>query len=183
MFERACNSMQGGVAGDGMSWRPFSLFLTHGKGSKTYDIDGHELIDCRGSYGGAILGHAYPEVIENIKREIDKGLQIHNIDLDVECAELITELCPCAERLRFRTTGTEVVMSALAIGRAYSGKDKVIKFYGAYHGVSPDLIIGWGTHTTDILSGGNPKEFLANTVMLPGNDIDAVRRKFHPMSE
>lgn len=177
MFERACKSLTGGVAGDGMSWRPYSLFLTHGKGSKIYDVDGNEHIDSRCAYGGALLGHAHPEVIKNIKREVDRGLQLHNIVLDVEAAELLTEIIPCAEEVRFRTTGTEVVMSALTIARGFTGKDKVIKFYGAYHGVSPDLIVGWGSHTTDILSGGIPREFYANTVILPWNDIDAVRRK------
>lgn len=177
MYERAQKSLVGGVPGSSGFWRPFPLYITHGEGSKIYDIDGNEHIDCRNAYGSALLGHAHPEVVEAVKREVDRGLLLHNLELVVEVAELLKEIVPCAGVIRFRNSGTETVMTALAAARAFTGKDKIIKFYGAYHGVSPEVMVGWSSRTTEATSGGIPTESLANTVVLPWNDIDAVRRK------
>ncbi len=177
MYGQACQSLQGGVPGDGGYWRPYPLYVTHGKGSKIYDLDGNEYIDCRCGYGAILLGHAHAEVNESIGQEMSRGLLLHNLILGVEAAELLTKLIPCAEAVRYRNTGTEVLMAALAVARAYTGKNKFIKFYGAYHGVAPEFMAGWGSRTTDSTSSGIPRESLANTVILPWNDINAVRQK------
>lgn len=177
MYERACKSFAGGVSGGQGFWQPYPLYLTHGKGSRIYDVGGNEYIDCRCGYGALLLGHAHPELVEAMKRELDRGLLLHNLELGVEAAELLKEIIPCAGLLRYRNTGTEVVMATLAGARAFTGKDKIIKFYGAYHGVASDVIVGWATHTLQASSGGIPRECLANTVVLPWNDIDAVKSK------
>jgi glutamate-1-semialdehyde 2,1-aminomutase len=115
--------------------------------------------------------------VEAIKREVDRGLIIVNLDLGVEVAELLTEVVPCAELVRLRNTGTEVCMASTMVARAFTGKDKIIKFYGNYHGVAPEFMVGWASHTTEPTCAGIPLGFLANTVVLPYNDIEAVRRK------
>lgn len=177
MHQRACNSFLGGVSGAMGFWRPFPLYLTHGKGGKIYDLDGNELIDTRMGMGAILLGHAHPEVVEAIQTEISRGLLLNDLELGVEVAELIKEIAPCAEKVRFRNTGTEAVMAAITAARGFTGKDKFVKFYGVYHGVFPDTMVGWQSHTLEPSSGGIPKDSLANTVVLPWNDIEAVRRK------
>jgi len=166
-----------GVAGSGGFWRPYPLYFTHASGSKIYDVDGNEYIDCLCGSGANILGHCHPEIQETIKREMDRGLWLLNPDLAMECDELLCEVIPCAERLRYRNTGTEVCTAATMTARGYTGKEKIIKFYGVYHGVDPEFLVGWVTRTNDIVSGGVPREMVANTILLPCNDIDAVRQK------
>lgn len=177
MYARAQKSFLGGVSGSSGFWQPFPLYFTHGKGSKIFDVDGNTFLDCRNAYGAGLLGHAHPEIEKNVKDELDRGLLIHNSELGIEAAELLKEFVPCAGRVRFRNTGTETVMAALAVARAFSGRDKIIKFYGAYHGVAPEVMVGWSSHTAEITSGGIPREFMANTVVLPWNDIEVVRNK------
>jgi len=176
-YDRARRCFAGGVAGDQGFWRPYPLYTTHGRGGYIYDADGNEYIDCRCSYGAALLGHGHPEVVEAVKRELDRGLLLHNLDLGVEAAELLTEVIPCADVVRYRSTGTEVVMTALSVARAFTDRDKFIKFYGAFHGLSPEVMVGWDSPTMAATSAGIPRESMANTVMLPWNDIGAVRRK------
>jgi len=177
LYERACGSFAGGVSGHVKFFQPYPIYMTHGKGSKTYDADGNEYIDCLLCNGPLVLGHCHPEVVEGIRREIDKGLLIYNPALGVECAELLKEIIPCAEKVRFANSGTEAVMFAVRIARAFTGKNKIIKFYGHYHGQDDQFLMGISNNRDEIVSTGVPKESLRSTVLLKFNDIGAVRRK------
>jgi len=176
LFEKAAKTAPGGVAGAGGAMRPFPIYFTHGMGNRLYDIDEIEYIDGQLGSGVNLLGHCYPEIQEAIKREMDRGLWLPNPVFVDECNELLAECIPCAEAARYRNTGTEVCSAATMAARAYTGKNKIIKFYGAYHGVDPEFLVGWGAHTTELVSAGVPKEMLANTVLLMP-DVDEVRKK------
>jgi len=177
MFDRARKSLEGGVYSAVQAMRPYPLYMTHGRGSKTYDVDGNEYIDCNLDAGPLILGHCHPEVMEALKREIDRGLLLCNPDFGIECAELLKEIIPCAEKVAFSSTGSEITVYAVRVARAFTGKNKIIKFYGHYHGIDDQFLVGMSRPSDEIISAGIPKESVVNTVLLRFNDIDAVRRK------
>ena len=177
MYDRAGKAFAGGVSGSSRFFRPYPFYMTHGKGSKTYDVDGNEYIDSFLCNGCLILGHCHPELTEGIKREIERGLLIYNPALGVECAELLKEIAPCAEKVRFANSGTEATMSAVRFARAYTRKNKIIKFYGHYHGQDDQFLVATANNKDDAISLGIPEQSLENTVLLKYNDIDAVRRK------
>ncbi|MBI2831898.1 MAG: aspartate aminotransferase family protein [Chloroflexi bacterium] len=178
LHKRACESLQAGVSASTRFYPPYPIYMTHAKGSKTYDVDGNEYIDCFLCAGPLILGHNRPEVVEAIKREIDRGLLFSNPEMVIECAELLRELVPCAEKIRLCNTGTEAILAAVRAVRAFTGKDKIIKFYGHYHGLEDQFLVGTTTITNAPTSGGIPKSHVANTVLLRYGDIEAIKRKF-----
>ena len=94
MYDRACKALAGGVSGNTRLMEPYPVYMTHGRGCKQYDVDGNEYIDCFLNAGPLLLGHCHPEVMETIKRELDRGLLLRNPDLGVECAELLKEIVP-----------------------------------------------------------------------------------------
>jgi len=175
LFGRACKSLAGGVSGNLRLYQPYPLYTTHGAGSKMYDVDQNEHVDCFLANGPLLLGHQHPQVVEEVKRHMDRGSLIFNPGLMVECAELLKEIVPCAEKVRFLNTGTEAVLVAVRIARAFTGKKKIVKFYGHYHGQDDQFLVGKGV-TREAISDGVPDESLANTVLLKYNDIDVVRQ-------
>lgn len=174
MYARACQTLAGGVTGNLRLYQPYPLYMTHGVGSKTYDVDQNEYVDCFLGNGPLLLGHQHPEVIEGMKQHMSQGSLIFNPGLIIECAELLKEIVPCAEKVRFLNTGTEAVLVAIRIARAFTGKKKIIKFYGHYHGQDDQFLIGQGL-INEVISEGIPRESLVNTILLKYNDIDAVR--------
>ncbi|MFX0194658.1 MAG: aspartate aminotransferase family protein [Candidatus Hodarchaeota archaeon] len=177
IYDRARMSLTGGVSGHARLFQPYPLYMTRGKGSKIWDADSNEYIDCFLNAGALLLGHCHPEVMEVTRQETEKGLLIYNSDLSVRCAELLREVIPCAERVRFANTGTEAVMFAVRCVRAFTGKNKVIKFYGHYHGQDDQFLIGISTNENDVISLGVPLDTLKNTVLLRYGCIDDVVRK------
>jgi len=174
MYARAGQALAGGVTGNMRLYQPYPLYMTHGQGSKTYDIDNNEYVDCFLGNGPLFLGHQHPAVMAEMKQQFSRGSMVFNPDLIVECAELLKETVPCAEKVRFLNTGTEAVLVAVRIARAYTGKNKIIKFYGHYHGQDDQFLLGLGP-TNDVISEGVPRESIMNTILLKYNDIDAVR--------
>ena len=177
IHERACKSLLGGVCASSRFFPPYPFHMTHGRGSKIYDVDGNEYVDCFLSAGPLILGHCYPEVMEAVRRELDRGLLVFDLDLAVECAELLKEIVPCAEKVRFANSGTEATLFAVRMARTFTGKNKIIKFYGHYHGLDDQFCIGTSSISNEATSAGVPKESLENTILLRFNDAEAVRRK------
>jgi len=129
---------------------------------------------CQG--GPVLLGHGHPEIEVAVKQEMEKGFIFTSPELAVECAEMFRQIVPCAQRVKYRSTGLEVCQGSTMIARAYTGKNKIIKFYGDFHGNSPEFLVGWGVHNNEAISAGVPREMLANTItMMP--DVDEVRKK------
>ena len=154
-------------------------FIDRGAGSKVYDIDGNEYIDYLASWGPLILGHAHPVVIDAINAAALRGTSFGApTTLETELAEIIANAVPSIEQVRLVSSGTEATMSAIRLARGYTGRDKIIKIDGCYHGHVDYLLAkaGSGVATFGLSdSGGVPEDFARNTLTVPFNDADAVK--------
>jgi glutamate-1-semialdehyde 2,1-aminomutase len=177
--------MPGGVnspvrAFGGVDLKP--LFIASAKGSRIFDVDGNEYVDYVGSWGPMILGHAHPAVVAAIRKAAEKGASFGAPTLaETELAARIVGAFPTIERLRLLSSGTEAVMTAIRLARAYTGRDLIVKMAGCYHGHSDSLLAtaGSGLAEGGIAASPGVPEALANlTIVLPYNDIEAVRQAF-----
>jgi glutamate-1-semialdehyde 2,1-aminomutase len=184
-FARAQKRIPGGVNSPVRAFRnvegePF--FVARGEGARIWDVDGNEYIDYVGSWGPAILGHAPKPVVEAVRDTTTRGLSfgIPN-PLEVEMAELICNWIPSIEKVRMVNSGTEATMSCIRLARAFTGRDKIIKFDGCYHGHADPLLVKAGsgalTHGRPS-SAGVPRAFADLTISLPFNDAELVRKAF-----
>jgi len=158
------------------------LVLERGSGAHVWDADGRRYLDYIGGWGPAILGHAHPMVIEAITTAAGKGLALGATNpAEIELGEAIRAAMPSLERIRFTSSGTEAVMSALRLARAATGRDLIVKFAGAYHGHADGMLVeaGSGVVTQAIAgSAGVPMTVAATTIVLPYNDLTSVTLAF-----
>jgi glutamate-1-semialdehyde 2,1-aminomutase len=163
------------------------LFMEKGKGSRVYDIDGNEYIDYIGSWGPLIVGHAHPEVLEAIHSTAVRGTSFGApTELETEMAKLVIERVPSIEMVRMVNSGTEATMSALRLARGYTGRSKIVKFEGSYHGHADALLIkaGSGVATLGLPdSPGVPENVAVNTITVPYNDLESLRVAFEKFGE
>lgn len=186
LFETAKKYFPGGVNSPVRAFRSVEgtpLFIKRGSGSHIWDEDDNEFIDFCGSWGPLILGHANPSVIEAITETIKSGTSFGApTRLENELASLIVDNHPILEKIRFVSSGTEAVMSALRLARGATGKSKIIKFEGCYHGHVDSLLVkaGSGLATFGIsTSAGIPETFAAETIVLPLNEPFALESVLH----
>jgi len=183
LFARAQKRIPGGVNSPVRAFRnvggePF--FVTRAEGSKIWDVDGNEYIDYVGSWGPAILGHAPTVIVDAVGDVATRGLSfgIPN-PLEVELAELICAWMPSIEKVRMVNSGTEATMSCIRLARGFTGRDKIVKFDGCYHGHVDALLVKSGsgalTHGQPS-SAGIPQAFADLTISLPFNDVDVLRK-------
>ena len=155
------------------------LFIERGEGIHIYDVDGNEYIDLIGSYGPLILGHAHPKVTAAVKAAVDKSFTYGATTLgEVEMAEMVKEAYPQLDKVRFVNSGTEAVLSAIRVARAYTGKNKIVKFAGCYHGHTDALLVaaGSGLMTMGIpSSAGVPEKAVNDTLIAQYNNIESVK--------
>ncbi|MCO7127935.1 glutamate-1-semialdehyde 2,1-aminomutase [Sporolactobacillus shoreicorticis] len=184
-YERAKPLMPGGVNSPVRSFPSVDLspiFMDHGKGSKIYDLDGNEYIDYVLSWGPLILGHADEKVIDTIKETVEKGTSFGSPTLlETKLAELVVDRVPSVEKVRFVNSGTEATMSAIRLARGYTGRDKILKFEGSYHGSADSLLIkaGSGVATLGLPdSPGVPVQLAKDTLTVPYNDAERVTEVF-----
>jgi glutamate-1-semialdehyde 2,1-aminomutase len=186
LFARAQSRIPGGVNSPVRAFRnvggePF--FVARGEGARIWDVDGNEYLDYVGSWGPAILGHAPKVIVEAVRDAATRGLSfgIPN-PLEVEMAELICDWMPSIEKVRMVNSGTEATMSCIRLARGFTGRDKIIKFNGCYHGHADSLLVKTGsgalTHGQPS-SAGVPQAFADLTISLPFNDLELVRKAFH----
>jgi glutamate-1-semialdehyde 2,1-aminomutase len=185
LIARAADLFPGGVNSPVRAFRAVGrppVFLERGQGPFVWDVEGRRLVDLVGSWGAAILGHGDPAVVAAIAAAAGNGLALGATHpLEVELGEAIRAAMPSVERLRFTSSGTEAVMSAVRVARAATSRDLVVKFAGAYHGHSDGLLAdaGSGIATLGIPgSAGVPGSVAATTIVLPFNDPVAVSRTF-----
>ena len=155
------------------------VFISHGKGAKIVDVDGNEYIDYVGSYGPLILGHAHPKVTEAVKKAAEKGFSFGaSTEGEIELAEIVKEAFPQINLLRLVNSGTEAILSAIRLARAYTKKNKIIKFAGCYHGHSDSLLVAAGSGVVTLSlpgSEGVPEDAVKDTLVARYNDIESVK--------
>jgi glutamate-1-semialdehyde 2,1-aminomutase len=190
LFKEAQNYLPGGVDSPVRAFKAVGgnpLFIERGKGSHIYDVDGNEFIDYVCSWGPLILGHAHPQVIEALKRAAERGTSFGApCELEVTLAKMISQAMPSLEMVRFVNSGTEAAMSAIRLARAYTRRDKIIKFAGCYHGHADGLLAkaGSGLATLGIPdSPGVPLSYAQNTLIAKYNDLNSVKQLFQEYPE
>ncbi|WP_240371009.1 glutamate-1-semialdehyde 2,1-aminomutase [Anoxybacteroides rupiense] len=189
-YQEAVQLLPGGVNSPVRAFRSVNMdpiFMAHGKGSKIYDIDGNEYIDYVLSWGPLILGHANERVVEALKKVAENGTSFGAPTLmENELAKLVIERVPSIDIVRMVNSGTEATMSALRLARGYTGRNKILKFEGCYHGHGDSLLIkaGSGVATLGLPdSPGVPKSVAQNTITVPYNDLESVQYAFEQFGE
>jgi len=182
LFKRASALIPGGVNSPVRAFRAVGgnpLFIEKAKGPRIYDADGNAYLDYVLSWGPMILGHSHPRVVKALKKAVEKGTSYGApTALEIELAELVLKIYPSMEKVRMVNSGTEATMSAIRVARGFTGRDKIIKFEGCYHGHADGLLVkaGSGAMTFGLPdSPGVPKAYAKNTITLPYNDIKALK--------
>lgn len=185
LFEEAQKYLPGGVDSPVRAFKAVGgtpPFIKKGQGSRITDADGNDYIDYVGSWGPLILGHAHPQVIAAIQQAAENGTTFGaSTELEITLAKMIAEAVPSIEMVRFVNSGTEATMSALRLARAFTGRDKIVKFAGGYHGHSDGLLVkaGSGLATLGLPgSPGVPESYTRNTLVAPYNNTEAVAKLF-----
>lgn len=190
LYQEACTLMPGGVNSPVRAFRSVGrtpLFIRSAKGDRLLDADGNEWIDYVCSWGPGILGHAHPAVVEQVQKAVTEGLTFGApTEKEVHLAGLIRDCMPSMEKVRMVSSGTEAVMSAVRAARGYTGRDKIVKFRGCYHGHSDGLLVkaGSGAMTGGVPdSGGIPASYTEHTLVASYNDRQSVTDIFRAFGD
>jgi len=185
LFDRASRSIPGGVNSPVRAFRSVGgtpRFIERGLGPFIWDADGSRYIDYIGSWGPAILGHAHPEVVQAVQRAAQNGLSFGApTAAEIDLAELLIARLPSMEQVRLVSSGTEATMTAIRLARGATGRNKIVKFEGCYHGHADSLLVKAGSGLLTFgnpTSAGVPAEFVEHTLVLDYNDIDATAAAF-----
>lgn len=174
LFRRAKAAIAGGLTHDIRHLRPFPIYVDRAGGSRKWDVDGHELIDYWVGHGALFLGHANPTVQQAVGSQLGRGTHYGAChELEVRWAEAVLKLMPRAERVRFVGSGTEATLLAIRLARAATGKDKIVKFEGHFHGWHDYAVAGVRPPFDRPISAGVPQGVLAGLLICPPNDWDA----------
>ena len=156
------------------------IFFQRAKGSLLFDVDGNEYIDFVGSWGPMILGHSYPKVVEAIKSASEKATSFGApTELEIDLAKLVCEMVPSLDKVRMVNSGTEATMSAIRLARAFTGKEKIIKFNGHYHGHGDSFLVKAGSGALTLGIAGSPgvtSGVVRDTLVAEYNDIESVEK-------
>ena len=185
LYARACRAIPGGVSSPVRAFRAVGgtpLFIARGAGARVTDADGRTYLDLVGSWGPLIAGHAHPAVVAAIKAALERGTTFGApCEAEVELAERVAAAYPAAEQVRFVSSGTEAVMSAIRVARAFTGRDLIVKFAGCYHGHADHLLVAAGSGLATLgkpSSAGVPQAFTGCTRVLPLDDEAALAALF-----
>ena len=195
MYQRALASMPGGTNSNFRAWGDATVYVSRGKGGRVWDIDGNEFVDLRMGYGPVILGHADDRVDDYVNQRMRLGTTFSlTTEDEVRAGELIKELTGWVEMVRLTVSGTEATMHAMRLARAYTGRTKIVKFEGQYHGVhdyalisvTPSTMEGLGDRDNPVglaWGRGIPQAIAETIIPAPFNDLDFLRRLFERRGE
>jgi glutamate-1-semialdehyde 2,1-aminomutase len=182
LYRRALEMIPGGVNSPVRAFKAIGIpptFIERAKGSKIWDVDGNEYIDYVGSWGPMIVGHAHPKIVAALKKTAPKGTSFGaSTPLEVDLATKVKKAFPSMELVRMVSSGTEAVMGAIRVARGYTGRAKIIKFEGCYHGHGDSLLVkaGSGAATFGIPDSlGVPRDLAKHTLTAPYNDLESVK--------
>ena len=179
LYERGTALFPNGVTHDSRYLKPFPIYVDRALGSKKYDVDGNEIVDYWSGHGALLLGHSHPAIVEAVQRQIQRATHpgaCH--ELELEWGECVQRLVPSAEKLRFTSSGTEATLMAIRLARIATGKTKVVKFAGHFHGWHDTLIPAAEPphETADYTTPGIPEAVFEDLVIVPPNDLDALKQ-------
>ncbi len=178
LFEKAKTLLPGGVNSPVRAFEPYPFFVEKAQGSKLFSVDGNAYIDYCMSYGALILGHCHPEILDAAREQISKGTVYGApTELEVKFAELIRQVYPSMEMLRLVNSGTEATMHAIRLARGFTGRKKIIKFEGCFHGSHDSVLVKAGSGAAWFgtpSSLGVPEETAGNTIVLPYNNFESL---------
>ena len=185
LFEKSQRVIPGGVNSPVRAFRSVGgtpIFFREAKGAYMWDVDGNKYIDYIGSWGPAILGHAHPDVVAAVQERAAKGMSFGApTEAELELAERLVVLLPSIEQVRLTSSGTEATMSAIRLARGFTGRTKILKFEGCYHGHGDALLVKAGSGALTFghpSSAGVPADVVANTLVLAYNDLDKLETAF-----
>ena len=191
LFERGMKVLVEGVSSASRGPAAFGTtprYMSHGEGTRLYDVDGREYLDWMMAFGALPLGHAHPAIVEVVTREIARGSHFATaLEVEVEVAEILVDLLPHVDKVRFANTGTEAAMAAFRLARGHTGRRKIIKFEGHYHGWWDSVLLNTNPQPPTALghpnspiripdSSGILEESWLDTIVVPWNDFDALER-------
>ena len=170
-----------GITHDSRHLRPYGVFINRAQGARKWEVDGHEYVDYFGGHGALLLGHGNAEVLAAVHQAIDQGTHFgSNHRQELAWASVVQRLIPTADRVRFTASGTEATHLALRLARAFTGRNKVIRFLSNFHGWHDHMTSGYSSHYDGSPTSGVLTSVAESIVLLPPGDIDAVR---HVLSE
>jgi len=175
LYARARGVIPGGITHDGRNLAPFPVYVDRAKGSHKWDVDGNEYIDYWMGHGSLFLGHCHPAVVKAVQEQVARGTHLGaSHELEVRWAELVQKLIPSAQMVRFTMSGTEATHLALRIARAFTGRPKILKFQGHFHGWHDGVVAAVNPPYDVPMSAGVPTAVLDQALLCPPNDIKAV---------
>ena len=177
LAQEAGSVFPSGIVHDSRRTLPYSIYVDRAEGSRKWDVDGNEYVDYYGGHGALLLGHGHPDVVSAVQSQMAKGTHFGAChDLEIRWGQLVKEMVPCAERARFTSSGTEANLMALRLARGFTGKSKIVRFNGHFHGWHDHAAFGVTNHFDGTPTPGVLAEIAQNTLMAPPDSIDETRR-------
>jgi glutamate-1-semialdehyde 2,1-aminomutase len=177
LYAEACKVLPAGLTHDSRALNPYPLYAARGVGARKWDVDGNEYVDYYGGHGALILGHGHPAIVEAIKKQAEIGTHLGaSHEGEVRWAQTVQRLVPCAERVRFTSSGTEASHLAIRLARAYTKKPKIVRFTGHFHGWHDQVAPGAMSHFDGSVPAGILPALVEQAIQLPTENIDHIVR-------
>jgi glutamate-1-semialdehyde 2,1-aminomutase len=177
LYRRALEVFPGGVTHDTRYLRPHPLYVARADGSRKWDVDGHQYVDYIGGHGALLLGHNHPRVTEAVREQLGKGTHYGAAhELEVQWGEQIKSMVPCAQKVRFTGSGTESTLLAIRLARAFTGRTRLVRFSGHFHGWHDQVAFGASPHFDGSPPAGILPEVVGHALVCPSSDLHALTR-------
>ena len=177
LYERAQRTFPSGITHDSRYLQPYPIFVSRASGSHKWDVDGNEFVDYFGGHGALLLGHNHPVVVEAVREQLSKGTHYGaSHELELEWGEQIKEMVPCAEKVRFTSSGTEASLLAIRVARAFTQKKKIVRFKSHFHGWHDQVAFGVTSHFDGTAPPGITPETTQSVLLCPPNDLNEMKQ-------